>query len=158
MPHTALRLSTWDSEVAHVSKTESDFPPMCPVRPLHRPQRPGSTRWAVSEWNSEEIVRRGYGGSWRHRWAVWKISRLGNKKKKKRITCLFYLLPQSRAVWISPTPRLTSKSCSNRTLEWSATTLWPCTWDMASRFRSVLKVTVMMYDVISCIFKPPIYN
>lgn len=29
---------------------------------------------------------------------------------------------------------------------------------MASRFRSVLKVTVMMYDVISCIFKPPIYN
>lgn len=104
-------------------------------------------RWAVSERKSVEIVRglRGHGdtGGLSERSVV----------REKGNHSSFYCLPQSHAVWISLTLRVTSKSCSNLTLEWSVTTWLPSIWDMALRFRSVLKA-MLMYDVIPSIFKP----
>lgn len=53
----------------------------------------------------------------------------------------FDCLPQSHVIWILPTPRLTWKSCSVPTLQRSATTWSPCTWDMALKFGSVRRVS-----------------
>lgn len=88
-------------------------------------------RWVVLERKSAEIVR-GLQGPWRHRQAV--------SCPGKGSDLSFHCLPQSHVIWISLTLRLTLKSCSNLTLEWSVTTWLLSTWDMALRFRSVLSV------------------
>lgn len=90
-------------------------------------------RWEVSEKKSAELVK----GLQGHRGTGGLSERSVVRGKRNHLS--FYSLPQSHAVWISLTLRLTLKSCSNLTLEWNVTTWLPSTWDMALRFRSVLK-------------------
>lgn len=111
---------------------QSDFS-WCVLPPFPLATEGWRPRWVVSERISAEIVRglqgQGDTGGLSERSVI--------REKGNHLS--FYFLPQSRVVWISLTLRVTLKSCSNLTREWSVTTWLLSTWDMASKFRSVLK-------------------